>query len=107
MVRFGQHGQLGQFAQTMYAFVFVHAIQSEDFHASEFMECEMDRLHAVRDSEYEAVDPWEDDRREAMKQLFPNNFPHEERKHLFQLRRKFGSTPIRRHPGFIQYYVPG
>uniref|UniRef100_A0A915PIW9 Uncharacterized protein n=1 Tax=Setaria digitata TaxID=48799 RepID=A0A915PIW9_9BILA len=39
------------------------------------MECELDYLQpAVHDSDYTPADPWEEDRREAMKQLYSRNY---------------------------------
>lgn len=44
----------------------------------EFMECDLDYLQpAVHESDYVAVDPWEEDRREAMKQLYSQKYSSE------------------------------
>ncbi|VDN02884.1 unnamed protein product [Thelazia callipaeda] len=41
----------------------------------EFMECELKPIQrVVRNYDYEIVDPWEEDRREAMKQLYSQNY---------------------------------
>ncbi|VDM48716.1 unnamed protein product [Toxocara canis] len=45
----------------------------------EHMECEMKKASeaAVHESDYDAVDPWEADRKEAMRQLYPDYEPDE------------------------------
>lgn len=70
------------------------------------MECESNRLqHAVQDSDYEAVDPWEDDRREAMKQLYSNKYPKENLKSVPSslVKKKAFHEPLqlRRHPSLF------
>ncbi|KAL3984575.1 hypothetical protein ACH3XW_35085 [Acanthocheilonema viteae] len=41
----------------------------------EFMECDLDYVQpAVHESDYAAVDPWEEDRKEAMKQLYSQQY---------------------------------
>ncbi|VIO97971.1 Uncharacterized protein BM_BM3310 [Brugia malayi] len=41
----------------------------------EFMECDLDYMQpAVQESDYTAVDPWEEDRKEAMKQLYSHKY---------------------------------
>ncbi|CAG9536926.1 unnamed protein product [Cercopithifilaria johnstoni] len=68
----------------------------------EFMECDMDYMQpAVHESDYAAVDPWEEDRREAMKQLYSQKYlPDElEKENSGKSKIKFmpHESGIRRH----------
>lgn len=65
----------------------------------ELMECDSNNLkHETRDPEYEVIDPWEDDRREAMRQLYSHDYPSKDLKTRKPIHgwTNFDQTPL--HP---------
>ncbi|VDO57035.1 unnamed protein product, partial [Brugia timori] len=76
----------------------------------EFMECDLDYMQpAVQESDYTAVDPWEEDRKEAMKQLYSHKYSSDqsEKVNSDENKNKFiprESEIRRRERGFIIFY---